>query len=238
MEDKLFGYAGKILRVDLSSGEISEESIRKYAPKYIGGRAMGARLYWDEIRPDADPFSGDNKLIFLSGPLTGTGAMGGGRSSLVTKAGKGYPKKTYWHGTSGNQFGTEMKYAGYDVLIVQGKSENPVYLWINDGKVEIRDASEQWGMLVEPARKEYKRLHGDAVQVALIGPAGENLVVHAGISTEFGSGFSMGGVGAVMGAKLLKAIVIRGTGALNIADPKAMMKIMKEKIDWISTPSE
>ena len=237
MEQKLYGYAGKILRVDLSTGEISEESITKYAPKYIGGRAMGARLYWDEIAPDADAFSAENKLIFLSGPLTGTGAMGGGRSSLVTKAGKGYPKKTYWHGTSGNQFGTEMKYAGYDVLIVQGISEKPIYLWINDGKAEIRDASEQWGMLVEPARTEYKRLHGEAAQVALIGPAGENLVVHAGISTEFSSGFSQGGVGAVMGSKRLKAIVIRGTGSLNIADPQAMLRVMKEKLDWISTPA-
>ncbi len=236
MQEKIYGYAGKILRVDLTSGQISEESITKYAPKYIGGRGMAARLYWDEIKPEADSFSGDNKLIFVSGPLTGTGAMGGGRSSLVTKAGKGYPKKTYWHGTSGNQFGTELKYAGYDVLIVQGISEKPVYLWINDGKVEIKDASEQWGMLVEPARIEYKKLHGKQAQVALIGPAGENLVVHAGISTEYGSGFSQGGVGAVMGSKKLKAIVVRGTGQLNIANPKAMMKVMKEKMDWISTP--
>lgn len=236
MEEKLYGYAGKILRVDLTTGEISTEPITKYAPKYIGGRAIGARLYWDEIKPDADAFSGENKLIFLSGPLTGTGAMGGGRSSLITKAGKGYPKKTYWHGTSGNQFGTEMKYAGYDVLIVQGISEKPVYLWINDDKVEIKDASAQWGMLVEPARTEYKKLHGEAAQVALIGPAGENVVVHAGISTEFGSGFSQGGVGAVMGSKKLKAIVVRGTGALNIADPQAMLRVMKEKLDWLSTP--
>lgn len=235
MADKIYGYAGQILRVDLTTGEITKESITKYAPKYIGGRAMGARVYWDEIGPDVDAFSGDNKLIFLSGPLTGTGAMGGGRSSLVTKAGKGYPKKTYWHGTSGNMFGTEMKYAGYDILIVQGISEKPVYLWIQDDKVEIRDAADQWGMLVEPARTEYKRLHGKEVQAAIIGPAGENMVVHAGISTEYCSGFSQGGVGAVMGSKRLKAIVVRGTGSLNIADPAALMKVMLEKIDWIST---
>lgn len=235
MTEKIYGYAGKILRVDLSTKKITEEPITKYAPKYIGGRAMGARLYWDEISPDCDAFSAENKLIFISGPLTGTGAMGGGRSSLVTKAGKGYPKKTYWHGTSGNMFGAELKYAGYDVLIVQGISEKPVYLWINDGRVQIRDAAEQWGMLVEPARTAYKELHGKEVQVALIGPAGENMVVHAGISTEYGSGFSQGGVGAVMGSKKLKAIVVRGTGSLNIADPQAFMKVIMEKIDWTST---
>ena len=154
MDEKIYGYAGKILRVDLSTGEITEESIKKYAPKYIGGRAMGARIYWDEIMPEVDPLSAENKLIFLSGPLTGTGAMGGGRSSLVTKAAKGYPKKTYYHSTSGNPFGAEMKYAGYDVLIIQGIAKKPSYLWINDGNVEICDASAQWGMLVESAREE------------------------------------------------------------------------------------
>ena len=235
MDEKIYGYAGKILRVDLSTGEITEESIKKYAPKYIGGRAMGARIYWDEIMPEVDPLSAENKLIFLSGPLTGTGAMGGGRSSLVTKAAKGHPKKTYYHSTSGNPFGAEMKYAGYDVLIIQGIAKKPSYLWINDGNVEICDASSQWGMLVEPAREEYKKLHGERAQVALIGPAGENRVVHAGISTEFGSGFSQGGVGAVMGSKNLKAIVVRGTGGLNVADPKAFMKVMRDKIDWLST---
>lgn len=236
MSEKIYGYAGKILRVDLSTGDISTESITKYAPKYIGGRGMGARIYWDEIKPEVEALSAENKLIFLSGPLTGTGAMGGGRSSLVTKAGKGYPKKTYWHGTSGNMFGTEMKFAGYDVLIVQGAAEKPVYLWINDGQVEIRSAADQWGMMVETARAEYKRLHGEAVQAAIIGPAGENLVVHSGISTEFGSGFSQGGVGAVMGFKKLKAIVVRGTGRIEIANPKALMQVMREKIDWVSTP--
>lgn len=235
MAEKIYGYAGKILRVDLTTGEITTEPITKYAPKYIGGRAMGARIYWDEIGPDVDAFSEENKLIFLSGPMTGTGAMGGGRSSLITKAGKGYPKKTYWHGTSGNLFGVEMKYAGYDVLIVQGISEKPVYLWIHDDKVKICDAKDQWGMLVEPAREEYKKLHGEKAQAAIIGPAGENLVVHSGISTEFSSGFSQGGVGAVMGSKRLKAIVVRGTGGIHIADPKALMKVMSDKIDWIST---
>ncbi len=235
MNNKVYGYAGKILRVDLSNNSITTESIEKYAPKYIGGRAMGARIYWDEIAPEADPLGPDNKLIFLSGPLTGTGAQGGGRSSLITKAAKGYPKKTYWHGTSGNQFGSEMKYAGYDVLIVQGCSKKPVYIRIDDDKVEILDASEQWGMLVEPARTEYKRICGEKAQAAIIGPAGENLVVHSSINTEFSSGFSMGGVGAVMGAKKLKAIVITGTGRLNIANPKALMQVMQEKINWIST---
>lgn len=234
MSDMLYGYAGKILRVDLSTGAISTEPITKYVPQYIGGRMLGARLYWDEIKPEADALSPDNKLIFLSGPLTGTGAQGGGRSCLVTKAAKGYPKKTYWHGTAGNQFGTELKYAGYDVLIVQGASEKPVSIIIQDDKVRIVDAAKQWGMLVGPARAEFKRIYGEKSQTAIIGPAGENRVVHAGISTEYGSGFSQGGTGAVMGSKNLKAIVVNGTGKLNVARPKDLMKIMSDKIDWIA----
>src|SRR5512136_2026332 len=111
MADRLYGYTGKILRVDLTTRQITEEPSSRYLPKYIGGRGLGARIYWDEIKPETDPLSPENKLIFTTGPLTGTGALGAARSTLITKAAKGYPKKTYWIGNCGMGFGSEIKYA-------------------------------------------------------------------------------------------------------------------------------
>jgi aldehyde:ferredoxin oxidoreductase len=232
MADKLYGYTGKILRVDLTTRRISEEPSSKYLPGYVGGRGLGARIYWDEIMPETDPLSPDNKLIFTSGPLTGTGAFGASRSTLVTKAAKGYPKKTYWVGTAGMGFGAELKYAGYDVLIVQGASVKPVYLWIEDGHAEIRDAGALWGLITKEALEQFRRVHGDNIRVAVIGPAGENLVVHSGIVVDWGSGFSMGGVGAVQGAKKLKAIVVHGTGRIEIANPKALLAVTDRLREW------
>jgi aldehyde:ferredoxin oxidoreductase len=232
MADKLCGYVGKILRVDLTTGQVTEEPSSRYLPKYIGGRGLGARIYWDEIMPETEPLSPENKLIFTSGPLTGTGALGASRSGLVTKAAKGYPKKTYHVATSGMGFGNELKYAGYDALIVQGASPKPVYLWIEDGHVEIRDAGALWGLITKDTLEQLRRTHGDNIRTAIIGPAGENLVVHAIIMIDWGSGFSMGGVGAVQGSKKLKAIAVHGTGRINIADPKALLTIMDRLKDW------
>jgi aldehyde:ferredoxin oxidoreductase len=232
MADRLYGYTGKILRVDLTTRQISEEPSSKYLPRYIGGRGLGARIYWDEIKPETEPLSPENKMIFTSGPLTGTGAFGGARSTLITKAAKGYPKKTYWVGNCGMGFGAEIKYAGYDVLIVQGASPKPVYLWIEDGKVEIRDAGALWGLITKETIDQLRRLHGDNIRTAVIGPAGENLVVHAGIVVDWGSGFSMGGVGAVMGSKKLKGIVVHGTGRIEIADSKALLAINDRLREW------
>jgi aldehyde:ferredoxin oxidoreductase len=232
MSDRLYGYTGKILRVDLTTGQITEEPSSKYLPKYIGGRGLGARIYWDEIMPETEPLSPDNKMIFTSGPLTGTGALGGSRSTLITKAAKGYPKKSYWVGNCGMGFGAEIKYAGYDVLIVQGASLKPVYLWIEDGKVEIRDAGALWGLITKETLEQLRRIHGDKIRAAVIGPAGENLVVHAGMVVDWGSGFSMGGVGAIAGSKKLKGIVVHGTGRIEIADPKALLAVTDRLREW------
>jgi aldehyde:ferredoxin oxidoreductase len=232
MAEQFYGYVGKILRVDLTTGQITEEPSSRYLPKYIGGRGLGARIYWDEIMPETEPLSPDNKLIFTSGPLTGTGALGASRSTLVTKAAKGYPKKTYYVGTAGMGFGCELKFAGYDVLIVQGAATKPVYLWIEDGHAEIRDAGALWGLITKETLEQLRRLHGNNIRAAVIGPAGENLVVHAGIVVDWGSGFSMGGVGAVQGSKKLKAIVVHGTGRINIADPRALLAVTDRQRDW------
>jgi aldehyde:ferredoxin oxidoreductase len=232
MAERMYGYTGKILRVDLTSGQITEEPSAKYLPRYIGGRGLGARIYWDEIKPETEPLSAENKMIFTTGPLTGTGAFGGARSTLITKAAKGYPKKSYWIGNCGMGFGSEIKYAGYDALIVQGAAAKPVYLWIEDGHVEIRDAGALWGLITKEATEQLRRIHGDSIRVAVIGPAGENQVVHAGIVVDWGSGFSMGGVGAVQGAKKLKAIVVHGTGRIEVADPKALLAVNDRLREW------
>jgi aldehyde:ferredoxin oxidoreductase len=232
MADLTYGYTGKILRVDLTTGKITEEPSSKYLPRYIGGRGLGARIYWDEITPETQPLSPENKMIFTSGPLTGTGTLGASRSTLITKAAKGYPKKTYWVGTCGMAFGSELKYAGYDALIVQGASAKPVYLWIEDGHVEIRDAGALWGLITKETIDQLRRMHGDNIRAAVIGPAGENQAVQAGIVVDWGSGFSMGGVGAIQGSKKLKAIVVHGTGRINIADPKALLAINQRLTEW------
>jgi aldehyde:ferredoxin oxidoreductase len=232
MPDRLYGYTGKILRVDLTTRQITVEPSSKYLPQYIGGRGLGARIYWDEIKPETEPLSPENKMIFTTGPLTGTGAFGAARSTLITKAAKGYPKKTYWVGTCGMGFGSEIKYAGYDAVIIQGASVKPVYLWIEDGNAEIRDAGALWGLITKETLEHLRRIHGDNIRAAVIGPAGENQVVHSGIVVDWGSGFSMGGVGAVQGSKKLKAIVVHGTGRIEIANPKALLAVMDRLREW------
>ena len=131
------GYDGKILRVDLTSGGITETPSEQYLPKYMGGRGLAANIYWDEIPPEVSAFDPENRLIIATGPLTGTGALGGGRCEATTKCPTMYPAQSFTTANAG-YIGPELKYAGYDALIVQGKAKSHVYLWICDGKVEIR----------------------------------------------------------------------------------------------------
>ncbi|MBI2909294.1 MAG: hypothetical protein HYX92_16740 [Chloroflexi bacterium] len=132
----LFGWVGKILRVDLTTGAVSEESTYKYAPKFIGGRAMAARVYWEEVGPEVGAYDPGNKLIIMTGPTTGTLGPGVGRFAIVSKSPDPFPNCYFYSAPSGH-FGPELKFAGYDGLIVQGKAEKPVYLWINDGEVDF-----------------------------------------------------------------------------------------------------
>lgn len=215
------GWNGKRLRVDLSTGMIKTENIdRKYCETWLGGRGFNSELLYREVGIDVDPLSPDNRLIFGVGPLTGTFAPSSSRLTVTAKSPLG---KVHGFGDAnmGGHWGAELKFAGYDQIVIQGKALHPVYLWINDDQVEIRDARGIWGKLIPEADAIIKdELGFPDLQNALIGPGGENLVRFAGI---FGSVFraaARSGMGTVMGSKNLKAIAVRGTGAVKIAKPK------------------
>ena len=217
------GWTGKLLRVDLSSGHWSVEEIPEdWRREYIGGRGLAARYLYEELDPTVDPLAPDNKLIFATGPLTGTPTPCGARYMVVTK---GALTNAITTSNSGGHWGPEFKFAGYDLLILEGKAPTPSYLFIYDDRVEIRDASEWWGKGVfetEDGLREETGLPG--LKVSCIGPAGENLVRFACIMNDKHRAAGRSGVGAVMGSKNLKAIAVRGTGGVKIADPQAFMK--------------
>ncbi len=218
------GWTGKRLRVDLSSGLVKVEEIdRAYRMKWLGGRGFNSELLYREVGPDVDPLGPDNRLIFGVGPLTGTFAPSCGRTTVTAKSPLG---GGFGDSNMGGHWGAELKFAGYDQLVIQGKAERPVYLWIDDGKVEIRDASRLWGRTVPEADAMIKEeLCSEEIHIALIGPAGENQVRYACILNDIFRAAARSGMGAVMGSKNLKAVAVRGTGAVNIAHPQEFYRI-------------
>jgi aldehyde:ferredoxin oxidoreductase len=212
------GYSGTILRVNLTTGAVTRQATdMKDAALYIGARGLADKIYIDEIDPKIDPLSPDNKMVFAPGPFTGTFAPSGGRYHVVTK---GPLTDCIAGANSGGSWGPELHYAGYDALIIEGKADEPVYLWIKDDVVEIRKASHLWGKWV-PDTTDMVRAETDAeAKVACIGPAGEKQVLYAAIMNEMHRAAGRGGVGAVMGSKNLKAIAVVGTKAISVAKPK------------------
>ena len=227
---ELFGWRGKVLRVNLTDRVISSEPIlEKYGEKLIGGLGIGYKVMWDEVSPDVSPFDPENKIIFATGPLTGTEAPTAARVLVVSKSPQVYPKPLSTQSSLGGPWGPELKFAGYDAIIVEGKADSPVYLFIHDDKVEIKDASSLWGMDSFATQEEIKKELGDyQIKVIGIGPAGENLVRFACIIHETGHAAGQGGFGAVMGSKNLKAIAVRGNGSVKIAHPKKFMETCRE----------
>lgn len=218
------GFMGKVLRVNLSTGKITvEELSEKMAKDFLGGAGFGIKYLYDEVPGNADPLGEENKLIFANGPLSGTATPCASRMAVVTKS----PQTgTVAAALSGGYFPVEFKYAGYDVLIVEGKSEKPVYLYINDDKVEIRSAEKLWGMDTVDTQILIKHmLHNQNFRIACIGPAGENLSKMASIINERRA-FGRKGVGAVMGSKNLKAIAVRGTKEVPIANQEAFKQAL------------
>lgn len=214
------GWIGTILRINLTTGAVKKEPLVKNdAVLFLGARGLGTKIFTDEVPATVDALSPENKLIFAPGPFTGTLAPSAGRYHVVTKS----PLTHAIAGAnSGGVFGAAMKYAGYDAIVFEGKAEKPVYVWIKDGRVEIRDASHLWGKWV-PDTTDLVRSETDAdASVACIGPAGEKLVLFASIQNEMHRAAGRGGVGAVMGSKNLKAIAVRGTGGVRVADVKAL----------------
>jgi aldehyde:ferredoxin oxidoreductase len=222
-------WAGKILRVNLTTGECKSEPLNMtWAKQYLGSRGLASKYLTSEIDPKVDPLSPDNKIIWATGPLTGTMASTGGRYTVVTK---GPLTGAIACSNSGGYWGAELKMAGWDMVIFEGKSPKPVYLSIEDDKVELRDAAHLWGKSVWETEEIIKKQHQDPLtRISSIGLAGENQVLFAAVVNDLHRAAGRSGVGAVMGSKNLKAIAVRGTkGVGNIANPKEFMKVTFEK---------
>ena len=213
---EVYGWTGKILRINLSSGETSTIDTMKYVPDFIGGVGIASRIAWEELSPGVDAFDPENLLFIMVGPLTGTLASGAGRVEVLGIAPQQHPPILSRSGMGGH-WGAELKYAGYDGVIVEGKAENPVYVWIDDGQVEILDASSLWGRGTYGITTALRAIHGKRTRVISCGQAGERLSRIAVIQTETGNAAGQGGYGAVMGSKNLKAIAVRGTKGVKIA---------------------
>ncbi|MFN3415488.1 MAG: aldehyde ferredoxin oxidoreductase family protein [Caldimonas sp.] len=222
-------WAGKILRVNLTTGECKSEPLNMtWAKQYLGSRGLASKYLTSEIDPKVDPLSPDNKIIWATGPLTGTMASTGGRYTVVTK---GPLTGAIACSNSGGYWGAELKMAGWDMVIFEGRSAKPVYLAIEDDKAELRDAAHLWGKSVWETEEIIKKQHQDPLtRISSIGQAGENLVLFAAVVNDLHRAAGRSGVGAVMGSKNLKAIAVRGTrGVGNIANPKEFMKVTFEK---------
>ncbi len=222
-------WAGKILRVNLTTGTVKSEPLNmQWAQAYIGSRGLAAKYLTTEVSPKVDPLSVDNKIYFTTGPLTGTMASTGGRYTVSTK---GPLTGAIACSNSGGYWGAELKMAGWDMVAIEGKSSKPVYLYINDDVAELRDAAHLWGKSVWQTEETLKKgLQDPLTRVCSVGKAGENMVLYASIVNDLHRAAGRSGVGAVMGSKMLKAIAVRGTkGVGNIRDPKAFMKVTYEK---------
>ena len=212
------GYVGYILRVNLKKGTIVKERLNeKNANDYVGARGLGTKYFCDECDPKCDPLGPGNNLIFMTGPLTGTFATSSGRYDACAKS----PLTgTIEASNSGGHFGPELKYAGYDGIIFEDQSEKPVYLYINDDVVELRDASDLWGKDVFETTDALNEICGDSFRVATIAPAGETGCLFAAIMNDKHRAAGRGGMGAVMGSKKLKAVVVKGTKSVFAARPE------------------
>jgi aldehyde:ferredoxin oxidoreductase len=216
------GWTGKILRINLTTGTVKSEPTNKdWAQKYLGQRGLATKYLVEEVDAKVDPLGPDNKLIFATGPLTGTAASTGGRYSVITK---GPLTNAIACSNSGGYWGAELKFAGWDMVILEGKSPKPVYITIFDDKAEIRDASPIWGTSVWHTDEWIKKQHQDPMlHVAGIGIAGEKQVLYAAIVNDLHRAAGRSGVGAVLGSKNVKAVAVRGTGGVKVRDGKAFL---------------
>lgn len=222
--DKLFGYVGKMLFVDLSEGSLRDEILtRDLTENFLGGYGIGAKILYDNMPANTEAFSEDSILGFVTGPATGTGAVMSGRFTVVCKS----PVTNLWNdANSGGHFGPELKKAGYDAVFIKGKAKTPVYLWIKDGQAELRDAKDLWGKSIKETEKILRQETGETrMQSAAIGPAGENLSYMAAIMNDEHRAAGRAGSGAVMGWKNLKAVVCKGSGKIQVADVEAFKAV-------------
>lgn len=215
-----YGYAGKLLRVDLSSGSMTHMPTMDYADLFLGGRGIAARIYWDEVSPQIDAFDPENRLIFMTGPVCGVP----GFASRFQVCGKSAATNQFSYCNLGGSWGAHLKFAGYDGVVIQGKADKPVYLWIDGDKVETRDAAHLKGKSAFQCEKEIRGEMGESVGVLTVGPAGDNMVGFATFVAAENS-VGTGGLAGVMGSKNLKALAVRGDKKFDVADRERVLKL-------------
>jgi aldehyde:ferredoxin oxidoreductase len=225
------GYTGKILQIDLSNAAAARsDPDEKMVAHYMGGKGFGAKILYEQLASRIDPLSAENILVFATGPLTGTLAPSSGRFEVCTKS----PATDLWLDSNcGGFFGPELKFAGCDMLIIKGKAQNPVLLAIDNGAAELKSAKDLWGLDTLTTHKWIKDKLGKDYRVACIGPAGEKCVRFASIISEYRA-LGRGGAGAVMGSKNLKAIAVRGSQSIAIAEPNSFMKTCREAFNELA----
>lgn len=220
------GYCGRILHIDLSQKNIEvQQPDDMFYRKYMGGSCLGAYFVLKNLDKDVDALSPDNLLVFSVSPTTGAPVSGASRSNITSKS----PLTgTIGDSQGGGFWGPELKFAGYDALVIKGRADKPVYIWINNNEVEIKDARHLWGKTTgEVHRQIYKDLGDTKIRISQIGPGGENLVRYAGITNDLRHFNGRNGMGAVMGSKNLKAVVIKGSNSLDFYDETAIKNLAK-----------
>lgn len=221
----MYGWKGTILRVDLTKGEVTKQSLSEaVALDFIGGRGLNSKTLFDEVKPGIDPLGPDNVLCLAPGPLTGTPL---GLTSRLEVSTLSPYSGILGDGNAGGSFATFLKRAGYDQIVITGRADSPKYLWIEDGNVKLRDASDLWGKTTWETSDLLRERHGKGISVACIGQAGENLVRFASTIVDKHSSAARGS-GAVWGSKNLKAIAVRGTGKVELARPEEFMQLAQE----------
>jgi len=225
----LYGYSGKILMVDLSAENITTIPTENYLPKWVGGRGIGAKIHWDMVGPEAKAFDPENVLSFMTGASTGIVDT---RVVVQAVSPLGYPVESFYRSTMGSHFGAELKHAGWDGIVFIGKAAKLSYLLIEDDRVEIRDGRDLYQLDTYATQQHLWSRHSPHHKISLIGPAGENLVRDAHIQAGDHNACGLGGFGAVMGSKNLKAIAVRGSlGSPPIMDPQAVLELRLGEAD-------
>jgi len=228
MSNKVYGLSGKILRVDLSKQQITSQDTMEYGERYLGGRGIATRIYWDEVGPEVGALDPENRLIFMSGALVATGAQGATRMTVISKSPMLMPEG-FCYGNLGGFFPSYLKRAGFDGIVVTGRADGPVYLWIEDNHAELKNGSALWGKGTYEVQKVLKEKHGGKVRFVTTGVSGENQCRNATVITDH-EGSATGGFGAVMGSKYLKAIAVLGTGKPAVARKDDLTKLNRHII--------
>jgi aldehyde:ferredoxin oxidoreductase len=231
------GYTGKLLRVDLLTNKTTYENLAdSFHRKYVGGWGFIGYYLLKELKPMIDPLGPENKLIFAAGPITGVPIAGNSRNAVGAKS----PLTGgFGAGEAGGFWGAELKHAGFDAIIVEGKAEKPVYIWVHDGEAEIRDADHLWGLHTKESQERIRRELGDKlIRTAQIGPGGEKIVRYACIINDLTNAIGRSGMGAVMGSKNLKAVATRGHESTKIADPEKIRELSKWMLDRVREREE